>query len=222
MKILFLAKEKPFARNAAALIKSHVQDPKIIFGESSEPFPEHVLLRQYDYVISYISPWIVPEQVLRNTGKAAINFHTGPPEYPGVGCTNFALYYGEQDFGITVHHMNKKVDSGDIISVERFQIFEKDTVFSLTQRCYAYIYIAFIKILPCLLGKKPLPSSTETWQRKPYTRKQLNALCKVTSAMTDDEIIRRVKAVTYPGMPGAFLEAGGIRFLADTGDRNRT
>ena len=40
------------------------------------------------------------------------------------------------------------------------------------------------------------------WERKPYTRKELNDLCKLSKKMSDEEITKRVKATTFPGKPG--------------------
>jgi methionyl-tRNA formyltransferase len=210
--ILFLAKRKPFADDAAELIMLHFKETDIIFGELNDPFPEHILKKKYRYVISYISPWIVPKNVLENSQVAAVNFHPGPPEYPGIGCTNFALYNCEKEFGITVHHMKENVDSGEVIMVERFPIFDNDTVYSLTQRCYAYIYIAFIKFISLIVSEKPLPRSTEQWTKKPYTRRELNELCVITADMPKEEVLKRIRATTYPGAPGPFIEIFGHIF----------
>jgi methionyl-tRNA formyltransferase len=210
--MLFLAKHKPFAGDSAQLLERHFEKTDVVFGELNDPFPEHLLSRHYDYVFSYVSPWIVPKGVLENTQMAAINLHPGPPNYPGIGCTNFAIYNGETEFGITVHHMEPKVDSGSIILVERFPILRTDSVYTLTQRCYAYIYIAFVKIVQALVSQQPLPVSEEHWTRKPYTRRELNDLCIVTPDMPEQEIARRVKATAYPGQPGAFVKLHGYDF----------
>lgn len=215
MRLLFLAKEKPFVKDAAVLIRSSVNDADIYFGMLGDPFPAAALKKEYDYVISYISPWIVPKEVIVHTRVAAINLHPGPPEYPGIGCTNFAIYDGAKEFGITVHHMLEKVDSGSIIIVKRFPILLDDTVYSLTQRCYEYIFQAFKELLPYMVHSTPLPQSAEQWRRKPYTRKELNGLCRITKDMSDEEIRRRVRATTYPGMPGAYMELGGVKFAVE-------
>jgi len=203
MKILFLAKHKPFSKEASELIKKNFPESEIIFGEREEPFPEAVLTDQWDYIISYMSPWILPKQLLDNVKIAAINFHPGSPHYPGIGCTNFAIYNEEKEYGVTVHHIAEKVDTGNIIHVERFPIFEKDSVYSLSQRCYAYIYISFIKLFSLILMGQGMPESDEEWQRRPYRRKELNDLCRLAKDMPKDEIEKRIKATDYPGMPGA-------------------
>lgn len=216
MKILFLAKNKPLSEDAAELIRSHYANSVIVFGNLGDPYPSDLLNEKFDYVISYISPWIIPAQTLQNTKIAAINFHPGPPEYPGIGCVNFAIYNNENEFGITVHHMKEKVDSGNIIAVNRFPVFENDSVYSLTQRCYAYIYTSFIEMFSLIRHEEDLPKSDEVWQRKPFTRKELNDLCIITKDMSEVEISRRIKAVTYPGMPGAYIKLGGVKFATSS------
>lgn len=206
MRILFLSKQKPFSQDAAELVTKHFPKSIVIFGERNQPFPDYLLKEEFDYVISYISPWIVPQEMLERTKKAAINFHPGSPAYPGIGCTNFAIYNNEKEFGITVHHMKASVDTGDIILVEKFPIFPNDSVFSLTQRCYAFIYVAFTKIFDCILNDKSLPQSKEVWLRKPYKRQELDDLCVLSRLMSKEEIYRRERAVTYPGMPGAYFK----------------
>ncbi len=172
----------------------------------------------YDYLISYISPWIISKSLLDITQIAAINFHPGPPEYPGIGCTNFALYDGAKDFGITVHHMLPKVDTGKIIMVRRFPIAENETVWTLSQKCYAHIFVAFCEMLPMFKRGEEnwdcLTYSDLVWTREPYTRKQLDELCVITEDMSDEEVARRVKATTFPNMPGAYIEKGGHKFSA--------
>lgn len=84
-------------------------------------------------MISYLCPWILPEHLLERAKVASVNFHPGPPEYPGIGCTNFAIYNQEVIFGMTCHHMATRVDTGKIVAVRRFPLFPTDTVLSLTE-----------------------------------------------------------------------------------------
>ncbi len=209
--ILFIAKAHNFyCDQAMDFIKLHFPQHRILRGKRNEVFPD---LRwwQGDYILSYLSPWIIPEYLL-SKAKVKINFHPGPPEYPGTGCYNFAIYNQETIYGVTCHHMEPKVDTGKLIAVKRFALYESDTVFSLSQRCYSYILSLFYDVMSAILEGYELPSVDETWKRKPYTRRQLNDLCKITTDMSDGEIRRRVKAVTFPNAPGAYIEMAGVRF----------
>lgn len=209
MKVLFLAKEKPFSRDAAAIIAAEFPSADIHFGQNTDPFPREAEGRTYDYVFSYIAPWIVPENVLANTTIAAVNFHPGPPAYPGIGCTNFAIYNNARTYGVTAHHMERTVDTGAVIRVHTFPVLREDTVYTLTQRCYASIFLLFSEIVAHIKSGRALPASPLQWTRRPYTRKELNDLCRVTDDMDDAEVARRIRATTYPGMPGAYRVSDG-------------
>ena len=203
-----------------------VQHARTVFGETEihlarrgDECPGDVGGWKGDYIISYLSPFILPKALLERAQQAAINFHPGPPEYPGIGCTNFAIYNGEAAFGVTCHHMATQVDTGPIVAVRRFPLAPSDSVLALTGRCYDAILEMYLEISSLIAADAPLPVAPETWQRRPYTRRELSALCRVTPDMEAEEVARRVRAVTYPGAPGAFIDLHGYRFAHDPESR---
>jgi len=209
MKVLFLGKENDHnSEVAAGFLQLHFQEVTVVYSNRKNPMPAYVYDWKGDFLISYLAQWIIPAAVLEKATWAAINFHPGPPEYPGIGCTNFAVYNREKDFGITCHHMVPKVDSGPIIAVRRFPVLGNDTVYSITQRCYTEILHLFYQLISNVLSGHALPQSNETWKRKPYTRKQLNELCELTPEMSPDEIALRIKATTYGEKQWAFMKSG--------------
>lgn len=198
LNILFIAKaDNVYASAAADFIRQHFENPRIVFSRRQDPFPEELYQWKGDLLISYLAQWIIPAAVLGQASRAAINLHPGPPEYPGIGCTNFALYNRETVFGITCHHMLSKVDTGELIAVRRFPVLDTDTVYSVTQRCYAEILHLFYELMTGILMGKPLPQSAEKWTRKPYKRKDLDELCELRPGMSEEEVQRRIKATTF-------------------------
>jgi methionyl-tRNA formyltransferase len=213
IRVLLLGKkDNPFAERAAEHLRKNFKDTLIFIGDRHDKLPEEVLAWKGDLLISFIGSWIIPESVLKNISLAAINFHPGSPEYPGTGCTNFAIYNGEKEYGVTCHYMKSAVDSGNIIAVKRFPIAAEDTVFSVTQQCYRLIETMFYEIIDCILQGKSLPTSPEKWMRKPYTRKELNELCYITPDMPEEEVERRIRATTYR-WPWAYTKIGNRTFI---------
>ena len=213
-KILFMGKrDDAFCKKAVRFVRENFADPEIYLARRGDAWPEAASAWEDDYIVSYLSPFIIPEALLQRARLAAINFHPGPPEYPGIGCTNFALYNGETEYGVTCHHMATRVDTGAIIAVRRFDVLPDDSVLSLTERCYEHLYNLFMDIIPAIAGGGPLPESPETWTREPYRRHELDSLCRITPDMEAEEIERRIRAVTFPGAPGAFVELQGYRFV---------
>lgn len=174
---------------------------------------------RYEAIVSFVSPWIVPGWLLSETA-VALNFHPGSCDFPGIGCYNFALYEGAVRYGAVCHHMLERVDSGEIVREELFDLRDEESVESLKLRTMDAMLGMFGEIVELLRAKKPLPKASRTWQRKPFTRRQLDELGRVTPEMTPEEIRRRVRAMEYPGFPGAFVELGGVRFVAPSPTRS--
>lgn len=212
MKVLFVGKKNDAnAESAARHVAASFSEATIVFGARGDTIPDEMTGWSGSYIFSYLSPWIIPEKLIRRTEQAAINWHPGPPEYPGIGCTNFAIYNNERQFGITCHHMLAKVDTGKIVEVRRFPVLECDTVLSVTQKCYALILPSFYHIVDCILSGAAIPESDEHWKRKPYTRKELDALSTISVEMSQEEVERRIRATTYD-RPWAFIELYGRKY----------
>lgn len=214
--LLFGKKSDRRFDKARSYLKNHFELVEAFIGTRHERFPSVDTSKPIDIVISYLSPWIIPAGLLKTARTFAINFHPGPPNYPGIGCTNFAMYNGETKYGVTCHHIAAKVDTGEIIAVKRFPLRKNDSVFSLTQRCYEHIERLFVEVMNCYLTSDSLPRSSEEWIREPYRRSELEALCRVEIDMPKDEVDRRIRATTYPNMPGAYVELFGYRFEYST------
>lgn len=208
--ILLFAKDKPGLQEVLAFLKNSGNNIDYYIGAANDDYPKINL--NYDILISYMSPWIIKKDTLDKIDKWAINFHPGPPKYPGIGCTNFAIYNQENEFGVTAHIMEEKVDSGQILNVKKFPLMQNDSVYDLTQRCYFYIHTQFIEIMLYIFKNNSIPKCNEEWTRKPYTRKELNDLCRIDVNMTKKEIARRIRATQFPNMPGAYIELNGYKF----------
>jgi len=213
MKILFIGKrEDKAAEKAAKELLQLFPNTQVVWSHRSIKYPEELKSWTGDYIFSYLAQWIIPAATLNGAKVAALNWHPGPPQYPGIGCTNFAVYNQESEFGITCHHMNPKVDTGSLVEVRRFPVQPNDSVFTITENCYKEIAASFSSIIKGIYAAQPLPESTEQWTRKPYRRTELDALCVLTPDMSKEEMQLRIKATKYD-RHWAFLELYGIKFM---------
>ena len=212
MRILLLSKTTHWCKVAQRFARLAFRDVTIAEGERGDPLPESLEDWEGDCILSFLSSWIIPGKLLRQARVAAINFHPAPPEYPGIGCYNFAIYDGVSQYGVTCHRMEPKVDVGAIVQVQRFPLFPWDTVESLKDRAMVRMLQLFFEICECIIHGDPLPVSSEEWTRVPYTRKELNELCQINQSMDEQEVTRRVRATVFPGFPGAHVCIGGHKF----------
>jgi len=94
---LFLKKEKPHTVKVIDYL-SKIGNLHV-FETSNKIIDKKIFNYKYDFIISYISAWILPKKFLNKTKYFNINFHPGAPEYPGIGCFNFALYDEVKRYG---------------------------------------------------------------------------------------------------------------------------
>jgi methionyl-tRNA formyltransferase len=197
--VLFVGKSNSqHVQRALSFCQSNFLDVRSELGMAAQKqLPDDLKAWKGDYIFSYLSPWVIPHWLLERATRAALNFHPASPDYPGIGCYNFALYDGVDTYGATCHHMAGKVDTGDIVAVKRFRLFETDTVESIFTRTQDHLLSLFYDVIELIREDQQLPKSTEKWARKPYTRRDLNELATITPDMTGAEIKRRVRATTF-------------------------
>ena len=195
--ILFFGKKNYECVDKALRICKNNFKVNSYLGDNGSSIPFDDEMPDCDYIISFLSPWILPERVLIKAKCACLNFHPAPPEYPGTGCINFALYDGANVYGTTCHLMEHKVDSGKIVKVLRFPIFKTDTVESLLNRTYSYQIVLLYEIVDLILQDKKLPEEDEKWSAVSHTRKELNELSRIHWEMGKYEVNRRIRSTSY-------------------------
>jgi methionyl-tRNA formyltransferase len=210
--LLFLGKaDDPDCARALEFCQNIFSSVAFCLGKWGDPLPADIRAWEGDYIISYLSRWVVPEELLDRAKIAAINFHPASPEYPGIGCNNFALYENAKEYGVTCHHMARKVDTGRIIAVRRFPMYPEDDIESILNRTYENQMALFFEIVQIMADGKELPISPETWTRPPFSRKQFNELFIITPNMSADEVRRRIRAISYKHWQ-PYMEIHGYRF----------
>ncbi|TMJ14732.1 MAG: hypothetical protein E6G94_08925 [Alphaproteobacteria bacterium] len=217
--IILLAKTETFSQQARIIAEALFGERLQSFlGTVGDPLPEEVANGRPAFLLSFLSPWIIPGPVLDNAG-ASINFHPASVEYPGIGCYNFALYDEAPEFGAVCHHMLAKVDSGTVIEERRFPLFPSDSVETLKLRTMVTMLAMFHDICSLIAAGRPLPVSPRQWSRKAFTKKQMNALKTIEPDMAPDEVARRIRAGVYPGYPGPSVTIAGHTFYYPVPDR---
>lgn len=213
MKVGFLTKpDKLGVDEAVQYTQRKFENVTVWYGEINDTIPADLHDQDLDLLISYLSPWIIPGEILEKTKLWNINYHPGPPGYPGIGCYNFAIYNSETQFGVTAHIMNPEVDTGKIFQVLRFPMGNDETVESLMKKTYLKQLDLYKQTIDYIIRYNSLPHCDEMWTRKPYNRHELEDLATISPSMSSAEITLRIRSTYYPGKPGPFIEINGNRF----------
>ena len=172
---------------------------------------------EIDFLFNYLSPVIVPERILQSIKRAAINFHPAPPEWPGIGSASYALYEGDETFGVTAHVMTAKVDSGAIVRSMRFPIVPDDDCESLFQRALHFSLFLFYDVLSNAAQAGEARPSGDAWKRSAIRRAEFEKWMRVSTSDTADEVRRKVRALRHSTLPGPYVEVAGMKFHLPAG-----
>jgi methionyl-tRNA formyltransferase len=102
-----------------------------------------------------------------------VNLHFAPlPEYRGRYSAGHALRNGERMFGVTLHYVDARIDTGPIIATRPFRIRDGETVDTLRERAFAAGVALFLEYAPRLLDAARhgwmLPSTPQDESRARY------------------------------------------------------
>ncbi len=146
-------------------------------------------------LIAFVTPVIVPPNILDAIGYGAYNFHPGPPQYPGWAPAHFALYDQATEFGATVHEMAERVDSGTIVDVVSFPVPADIGVRELETLAYARLAQQFWKLAKTLATQtEPLPACPVHWSNRRNSRNAYRALCDIPLDISSEDLHRRIRA----------------------------
>lgn len=147
-------------------------------------------------LVAFATGVIVPGAVLSILPGPAYNFHPGPPTYPGSHGVSFALYEGAERFGATAHVMTERVDEGPIVGVEWFDVPPATDRFGLEVEAYSALARLFLRLAAALAtSDTPLPAIGERWSPRKTTKREYEAMCRITTDMDAAEQARRRRAV---------------------------
>lgn len=150
---------------------------------------------------------ILPKSVLDFPKHGCVNLHVSLlPKYRGAAPMQRAIMEGERETGVTVMYMNEGLDTGDIISVERFPIGPEDNFEDIHDRSAlvggALLSRTVYEIQSGTATRTPQDDSLAT-----YAAKIEKSDCKIDFTRSAKELDAIIRGVTP--IPGAFAYHNG-------------
>lgn len=170
----------------------------------------------FDLGISLMFDKVLPASVIEKPVYGFINMHLGPlPRFRGSNSVLHAIRLARRDnhwtFGVTIQYLIPKLDSGPIIDVDSFPIFEDDTAYSLHTRACDHIHPLFVRhIRDIVAADGCVPSRPQ--EGMSYFFRKGDVDHEVRLDASPEEIYDQVRALTFPGKPPAYAMIGGRKF----------
>ena len=149
--------DKPVGRNGEVRmtpIKKVALDNTILVLQPEKLKDEwqQVMSLHPDIIITCAYGQLVPRELLVYPKYGCINVHASLlPKLRGGAPIHRAIINGFKETGITIMHMNTKLDEGDIISQEKVEITDTDTAATLHDKLSIVGKELLLKTLPSIL-----------------------------------------------------------------------
>jgi len=156
-----------------------------------------------DVIFSFYYRNLLSSDILSIPSAGAFNLHGSLlPAYRGRSPVNWALVNGEQRTGVTLHHMLKAPDAGDIVGQKEVPIEFQDTAYTLYQKLCVKTKELLEEVLP-LIEKGNAPRVAQNLSERSYYGGRRPEDGKIDWGWPVLKIYNLIRAVTEP-FPGAF------------------
>jgi methionyl-tRNA formyltransferase len=204
--------EEIWFRSVAGLAKKYgipVQTPAAV---NTPDWIERIRSWKPDLILSFYYRDLIRAEILDIPRLGAFNMHGSLlPRYRGRAPINWAVLRGEKETGVTLHHMVKSADAGDIVDQERVPIGPEDTARDVFDKCSKAARLVLERQLDALTaGTAPRRKQDESQATTFGGRKPGDG--RIDWTANAETIYNLVRAVTRP-YPGAFTEAGGRKLF---------
>lgn len=148
-KIVGKNKEKSFSPVKELAIKNNI---KVIQPEKIRKEYDEVINLGADMIVTCAYGQIIPEVILNTPKYGCINVHASLlPKLRGGSPLHHAIIDGYSKTGVTIMHMDKGMDTGNIITQEEIDISDSDTVGTIHDKLSIIGANLLIKTLPSIL-----------------------------------------------------------------------
>ncbi len=165
-----------------------------------------------DIIFSFYYRNMIKEEILQIPRLGSFNMHGSLlPRYRGRVPINWAVLHGETETGVTLHHMVKHADAGDIVDQEKIMIGPEDTSYDVFNNAVPAARKLLERQLDAItLGTAPRRRQDESQATYFGGRKPEDG--RIDWPAGAETIYNLVRAVTHP-YPGAFTYSGGKKLF---------
>jgi len=165
-------------------------------------------------LISYNHNIIFPKWLLDKV-IVGYNIHSAPPEYPGRDPHHFAIYDQVSEYGSTVHIIDEKVDNGPIILNSKFDCSNIYSPIQLLDITNVHSLLLIEKLLSMILNNEEIKPIKLNWGTRRTTRKMFLEYCRINTAISKEELEKRIRAFSVKGYNNITLQLHGYVFRLD-------
>ena len=176
-------------KEAALRFNLPVLQPEKISGS---PEMEEIIQLQPDLIVTAAFGQFLPEKLLHVPTHGAVNVHASLlPKYRGGAPVHYSIIEGDQETGVTIMEMIKKMDAGGIYAQGKLPITKQDDVGGMFDKLSLLGKDLLLETLPQILDGSltPVPQNEEEVTFSPnITREQEAIAWEKTAELIDCQV----------------------------------
>ena len=176
-------------KEAALRFNLPVLQPEKISGS---PEMAEIMDMQPDVIVTAAFGQFLPEALLQVPTHGAVNVHASLlPKYRGGAPVHYSIIEGDQETGVTIMEMIKKMDAGGIYAQEKLPITKQDDVGGMFEKLSLLGKDLLLKTLPQIIDGSltPVPQKEDEVTFSPnITREQEAINWEKTAALIDCQV----------------------------------
>ena len=167
--------------------------------------PDIIFVVYYDQILK--------SEIINIPPMGCINLHTAlSEEYRGCYPATWAILNREKRVGVTIHHINEGIDTGDIIAQKEVFVADEDTGKTLYDKCTKAGVELFSEQFPLIMsGKAARRKQITTAKTKHY--KRMFPTQEIDFSKSGDEIFVHIRAHLFEPFPPPFFCIGDKKFI---------
>jgi methionyl-tRNA formyltransferase len=170
-----------------------------------------------DLLLSVFYRKMIPSQALPIPKIASLNLHPSLlPAYRGRAPVNWVLVNGERVTGVSLHHMTREPDAGDVVGQRAIEIAPRETALTLYHKVEAEGRALLEEMLPLVASGKA-PRTPQDASRATYFGGRKPDDGRIDWSWDARRIDCLVRAVAPP-WPGAFGAIEGKKVFIHAGE----
>lgn len=138
VSVLVLGNEVPLPEGTDYLLVNHRVDRDFV--------------RNFDFIVSYGYRHNLKQDVLDVFPDRAVNLHISYLPWNRGADPNFWSFVDNTPKGVTIHFMDKGIDTGDIIAQREVPMYDDDTLATSYARLQMTIQDLFVEVWPFILN----------------------------------------------------------------------
>ncbi|MEP2774928.1 MAG: methionyl-tRNA formyltransferase [Luteolibacter sp.] len=208
--LLITQPDKPVGRSQSSTVPPEIKTVALAHGipvwqpEKIGEIADELTALAPDFAVVMAYGQFIGKKVREAPTQAMINLHASIlPKYRGASCIQSAIANGDAETGITIMHVIRELDAGNIISVKKIAIGNEETAGELHDRLADLGPSALTEAMG-ILAENPSAGTPQNADEVTYAPKLLREDGRLDFLKSAEELERTIRG--YHPWPGTFTE----------------